>query len=73
MFEMPPKYQISSNTPSFILHFRFKGLRKANSGIYRCTVDLSLMGTQKLLEPQFIEKDYALMVVGDDDDDYILV
>jgi hypothetical protein len=52
---------------------RFNRLRKENSGTYRCQVDLSLMNGGSPDEPKILQKDFALTVVGDNPDDYILV
>ena len=54
-------------------HFRFNKLRKENSGIYKCQVDLSPMNGSLKNTPQILEKDFALTIVGDDPDDFILV
>ena len=52
---------------------RFNRLRKENSGTYRCQVDLSLINGGSPNDTKILQKDFALSVVGDDPDDFMLV
>ena len=54
-------------------YFRFNKLRKENSGIYKCQVDLSPLNGSLKNTPQILEKEFALTIVGDDPADFILV
>ena len=54
-------------------HFSFNKLRKENSGIYKCQVDLSPLNGSLKNTPQILEKEFALTIVGDDPADFILV